>query len=130
MRNGRKYLITILVGIALTAWCAISRGLLEQTEMVKIYHILCDSFFVSGVLITGVGLLIFSTNEGTFDMIVYGTKSFLGMFKKNLKPKHATFYDYRVANAEKKLSFGYLVISGLLFLAISFVFYYCYYQSI
>lgn len=129
MKTARKYLITLLAGFALAAWIAYSHGVLDQTAAIKVYHILCDAFFVVGVVITSAGLLIFSTNEGTFDMIAYGIQTFASFFKRDMSRKYETFYDYRASRADKKVSFGFLVICGLIFLAISLVFYYCYCQT-
>ena len=125
-----KYGITVVIGLLLTGWIAVSRGLLEQVEPVKIYHILCDSFFVVGVLIAAVGALIFVSNEGAFDPLVYGLRSFFDIFKKREKRKTQTYYDFRMARAEHKFSFGFILIVGLIFLAISAVMYLLYNQQL
>lgn len=126
MKVAKKYLITLLIGFAAVGLLAWSKGVAAQTEPVAVFHILCDVFFAVGFLITASGLLVLSSNEGTFDMLIYGTKSFLDMFRKEKKLKYDTFYDYRSARAEKKIPFGFLLICGLLFLAISMVMYYFY----
>lgn len=128
MKAIRKYLITLLIGFAAVALIAWSKDIFNQTAPVSIFHILCDAFFAAGVFNTSAGLLIFSSNEGTFDMLVYGVKSFIGMFKKNNTRKYDTFYDYRASRQDKKVKFGFLLICGLFFLAISFVMYYFYCQ--
>ena len=128
MRSAKKYLITLLVDLVFAGLIAWSRGVLDQTELVKVFHILCDSFFVVGVVTTSAGLLIFSTNEGTFDMLSYGVQAFFGMFKKNMSRKYESFYDYRESRADKKVRFGFLVICGLVMLAISMVMLYFYHQ--
>ena len=114
-----------LAAVALIAW---SKDVQSQTELVKIYHILCDSFFAVGIVVLCIGVLIFSSNEGTFDIIKYGISSFLGMFKKNYVKKYDSFYDYRAERAGQKLSCGFLVISGALLVAISLVMYFLYSQ--
>ena len=128
MRSAKKYLITLLVDVVVAALIAWSRGVLDQTEIVKVFHILCDSFFVVGVVTTSAGLLIFSSNEGTFDILTYGMKVFLSMFKRDMSRKYETFYDYREAKSEVKVQFGFLVICGLVMLAISMVMLYFYHQ--
>ncbi len=126
MKSLRKYLITLLVGFLFVAGILYSKDFFAQTDPVKIYHILCDAFFVVGVVFTGFGLLIFTTNEGTFDMMVYGVRSFFDLFRKNPDKKYPTFYDYRTSREEKKLKFGFLLICGLFFLAVSMVMYLLY----
>lgn len=130
MKTIWKFLITVLVGLAGVAGFLYSRDFLEVAALSQKLHILCDAFFVVGVVLTSVGLLVFTTNEGAFDMIVYGMRSFIDLFKKNNTRKYETYYDYRVARSEKKLKFGFLLICGLVFLATSVVLFYCYKQYI
>lgn len=121
MKTITKIGITLFVGFSLVFLIACVKDIFIQTQAVKVFHILCDGFFAVGVVITSAGLLVFSSNEGTFDMLVYGVSSFLGLFRKNGERKYETFYDYRSARSEKKLKFGFLLISGLFFLAVSMV---------
>ena len=128
MKAFKKYLITLLAGFGAAALIAWSKDLFAQTTAVAVYHILCDSFFVVGVVITSIGLLILSTNEGTFDMLVYGMKAFVDIFRKESVRKYDNFYDYRMSREDKKLPFGFLLICGVFFLAVSMVMLYCYNQ--
>jgi hypothetical protein len=61
-------------------------------------------------------------------MIKYGCSAFADLFRKQGKRKYATYYDYRVARAKKKLGFGFLLICGAVFTAISLVMYLFYLQ--
>ena len=126
MRSFRKYLITVVAGLLCAGLIAYSKNIFAVTSPETIFHILCDSFFVVGVVITGLGLLIFSTNEGTFDMLVYGVTSFIDMFRKVSRKKYDTFYDYRAAHQEKKIGFGFMLICGLIFIVIAFIMYLLY----
>ncbi len=126
MKALRKYLITLAIGFLLVFWIAWAKDIFNQTELVRVFHILCDAFFVAGTLITSAGLLVFSSNEGTFDMLAYGVKSFVDMFRKTSVRKYDTFYDYRTARSEKKFPFAFMVICGVFFLAVSLVMYFFY----
>ncbi len=121
MKTITKIGITLFVGFSLVFLIACLKDIFAQTETVKVFHILCDGFFAVGVVITSAGLLVFSSNEGTFDMLVYGVSSFVGLFRKSSERKYETFYDYRSARADKKMKFGFLLLCGLFFLAISMV---------
>ena len=128
MRSTKKYLITLLVGF-IGVFCILwAKEIFAQTEAVKIFHILCDAFFVVGVVITGAGLLVFSSNEGSFDMIVYGVSSFFDLFRKVSKKKYPTFYDYKVSREDKKIKFGFMLICGIFFLVIAFIMFFIYRQ--
>jgi len=122
----KKYFITLLSGFITAGFIAASKDILSQTALVSIYHILCDAFFVVGVVISAIGLLVFSSNEGTFDIIVYGMRSFLDMFRKESRKKYETFYDYKISRADSKIRFGFLLICGIIFLCISFGLYLLY----
>lgn len=128
MKAFKKYLITLLIGFAAVALILWSKDIFQQTAPVDIFHILTDAFFAVGTVITCVGLLVFTSNEGSFDMLAYGLRSFVDMFRKNSAKKYDTFFDYRQSRADKNIKFGFLLICGLFFLAISFVMYYFYRQ--
>ena len=128
MKAWKKYLITLLVGFAAAGLIIWSKDIFAQTTLTGVFHILCDAFFVVAVVTLSSGLLIFSSNEGTFDMVMFGLKTFWGMFRKNDVRTNETFYDYRASREEKKTPFGFLLICGLIFLAISMVMYYLYYR--
>jgi len=111
----------LMVGVIIWA-----KDLFSQTELVSIFHILSDAFFVAGILITSFGLLIFSSNEGMFDMMIYGVSSFIDMFRVESRKKYKTFYDYRESRADKKIAFGFMPICGIFFLVIAVVMYLLY----
>ena len=122
MKKIRKYLITLIAGLAAVAAIAWAKDVLAQTEPAQVYHILCDCFFAVGTVLCCAGLLIFSSNEGTFDMMVYGISSFIDLFRAKSQKKYETFYDYRTSRSNVKIPFGFLLICGLLFIAVSLVF--------
>jgi hypothetical protein len=122
MSNIKKYIITTAIGLILTFVIALLKDLTNQDETIKVIHILCDSFFVTGVLLTGSGLLVVSSNLGAFDMLVYGMTSFIDYFRKKSERKYETFYDYRVSREKEKVGFAFLLFVGIAFLCISLIF--------
>ncbi len=128
MKNVKKYGITIAVGLLAVLVVAWAMGLFRMSHPVWVLHILCDAFFAVGAVFLGLGLLVYVSNEGTFDMAVYGVKSLFGAFRKDSVKQYDTYYDYREARAERKVSFGFLLVCSGLFLAVALVLYYCYSQ--
>ncbi len=126
MKKLIKYVVTLVVGLLLVLWIISEKGVFSLNDPCKIFHILADGFFAVGVVASGMGLLIFSSNEGTFDMLVYGVSTFFSMFKKKPERKYETFYDYRASRAEKKVGFGFMLICGLFFVLVSVVMYLLY----
>lgn len=124
----KKYAITLTIEIILTALLAWSMEIMNQTALDSIFHILCDSFFVVGVTTTGIGALVFVSNEGVFDGLIFGMRSFINIFKKNAKRSTETYYDFRMSRAEHKFGFAFLLICGLVFLAIAVAMYLLYRQ--
>ena len=126
MRSFKKYLFTLLLGFLIVGVIIWQKDLFSQTDLVTIFHILCDAFFVAGILITSFGLLIFSSNEGMFDMAIYGLNSFIDLFRHESRKKYKTFYEYRESRADKKLEFGFMPICGVFFLIVAVVMYLLY----
>ena len=123
----KKYVITVLCGLAGVAYVLWLKDIFGQTETKMIFHILCDGFFVVGVVKVCIGLLIFSSNKGTFAGLTYSVKSFIDLFRKPGMKKYETYHDYKDARTEKKIPFGFLLICGAVFIGISLVMLYLYY---
>ena len=128
MKKFVKCLITVAVGAVIALLFAASRGVFGGLDQKTLYHILSDSFTVVGVVSTGVGLLLFVSNEGAFDGLSYGLRSFFGIFRKNYVKE--SYYDYKVRRGSHKMGFTTLLISGLVLLAVAIVFYLLYRQAV
>ncbi len=130
MKKARKYIITITIGLIIAFLIMVLKSIFKQDNARDVMHILTDAFFVSGVLITGYGLLVVSSNGGTFDMLVYGVSKFFNMFRKDMKKeKYKSFYEYRLVKAEEgKNEFWYLVFIGVGFIVVSLIFLAFYYE--
>lgn len=129
MKKYLGYIITFVIGLSVSFVIMLSKGVFSQDTSKEVMHILCDSFFVPGIVILGFGLLVVASNGGTFDMLVYGTKKFFSLFSKNPnKQLHETFYEYRVAKSENKGEFLHLIVVGLFFIVISIIFMILWYE--
>lgn len=124
----KKYAITLTIETVLTAVAVWSMGILEKTSLVDIFHVLCDGFFVVGVVATGVGALIFVSNLGAFDGFLFAMRSFANIFKKASNKNVETYYDYKMRHSDKQFSCAFLLICGLIFIGISMVMLWLYYR--
>ena len=71
-------------------------GIFATQEQFRIYALICDGCFISGIIFVCLGLLFFIYNSGFFDIISYGFMRFFSMFKKNPREvKYETLYDYK-----------------------------------
>ena len=125
MKKYLRYYVTFGIGLFFAALIIFTRGAFSKENIKDTYKILSDGFFVPGILLLCFGLLVFSSNEGTFDMLAFGFKWLKNLFKKDM-PKMGSFYDYKLARHEKSKSFGYICIVGLVLVAISAIFSYLY----
>ena len=123
MRNGKRFWISFLICSACSFLMAWSRGVFTQKAPMGVLHILSDSFLVVGILAVCIAVLLFVSNEGTFDILVYGMQSFWSFFRRDMSRKYETFFDYRTARQEKKVPFLFLLVCGVFFLFLSVLMY-------
>ena len=107
--------LRIAVGVVLSLLIARTRGLSLQHPFALNARYLSDGFFVVGMVMTGIGTLMWVSTTGFFDMMSYGVRSLLVLFSPLKKPsEHQSFYDYKVARDEKrgKVRYG-LLLTGI-----------------
>ena len=126
MKNRKRFWISFLICSVCTFLTAWLRGVFSQTAPVYVFQILSDSFLIVGITATCIAVLLFVSNEGTFDMIVYGVQTFWSSFRRDMSRKYETFYDYRVARQERKVPFLFLLACGGIFLLMSVLMYVAY----
>ena len=130
MKTVNKYLITFAVGFLMAGLVMLTKDIFGQSELSAVLHILVDSFSVPAALITGFGGLVFVSNEGVFDGLSYAVTSFIDIFRKEKKNQFKTFYDYKESKSDRNMSFGYLLICGLIFIVIDAVIFVLYNQCV
>lgn len=126
MKKLIKYIITIIIGLLIALLIANSKNVFSETNIKNVYHILSDSFFVPAVIITGFGLLIYVSNEGIFDGLTFAIMSFINIFKKRPEKKYDSFYEYKERKKANKMQVKFVLISGLIIMAIAVVMYILY----
>lgn len=115
--------------LAISFLIAYVRNVFDSTSAGQACGILCDAFFIPGVLMLCMGILVVCSNGGTFDMLAYGIRAFFALFNKEARDrKYPTFYDYRKAKQDKPHSFWYMIIIGGAFVAVSIVLLLLYYK--
>lgn len=131
MKRRYVYLITLLAGLLLTLILAACMGVFAKTKPQELFHVISDAFFVSGVVIAGLGGLFVGSNGGAFDMIGYGVRLLFDVLRKDpTKRKYKDFYAYRLSRQGHKKGFWHLVIVGLLLLAVAALFLVLYFNAV
>lgn len=129
MKLVKKYLITMAAGLLAVLLIILTKDIFAQTDAKTIFHILCDAFFAVGVVMAGMGLLVFSTNEGVFDGLAFGVMSFINMFRKDVDKKYKNYFEYKESKGDRKISFGFLLVCGVVILAVSVIMYMLYLKN-
>lgn len=126
----KLYVITTLIGLMIAIRVAMTRGLSATASMVNNAWYLSDGFFFAGMLLTGVGAMIWIATTGFFDMFAYAGHSLLVLFSPLKKPsEHKKFYEYKLEKEEKRgKAKPHIFLVGVAFILISLVFLFLYYN--
>ena len=75
IKEYKEYVITTAVAFVVGLLLALSRGIFQEKEIDMIITIISDAFFIPGVLLICIGLIVYASNEGLFLSISYGFKA-------------------------------------------------------
>lgn len=123
-----KYIISCGIAGLLVFLILLTKGI-SPINTQESFKNLTDAFFAVGMLYVCAGLLILVSNAGTFAMMKYGFIQFFNFFRKDFtKEKYRTFYEYRLAQKHDKKSYFYLLVIGFIFIAVSMLFLWQWYE--
>ena len=129
MGFNKKTLISIavqmVIAVALAVLAAVAQGFKLGGEMWLNCRYLSDGFFIGAVLFTGMGVLLWVSTTGFFDIFGYAMKSLLVLFSPLVKPgEHPHYYEYKCekdAKREGKPITHTVLVVGLICLAASLI---------
>lgn len=119
-----------LIPAGLISWLVVDlHGYSAAATEAERYRVLCDAFTIPGVTLIMISLLLVISNAGGFDGIGYSMKRAIKMLLPFANKDMEKYYDYRERRQNNKLKgFGFIMKSGLIFLAIALFFMYKFYQ--
>ncbi|HEY8390058.1 MAG TPA: DUF3899 domain-containing protein [Clostridia bacterium] len=117
-----KYVITFSIGGCFSFLAFFRQNLFEKSNLLDIFEILSNGFLLAGIIIFGLGSLIFVSNEGAFDIFVFGFKNFFSLFNREKRETRQTYFEYRQERSNKKTSFLFLLFVGGFYLLLSALF--------
>ena len=126
-----RYAVAFGIGLVIFLILAVTRGAFSAEDPAEKWTIICDALFVPGALLTAFGLLFFASNGGVFDMLRFGVTKALSVMltKKRRDELPHTFYDYKKEREAKgQAHSAYLIIVGLVFIALAGAALVMYYQ--
>ena len=127
--NSLKYGITCGIAAGMAYLTATLRGFSTEMAALEQYRILCDAFTIPGVVLLMLGLLVMIANAGNFlgisYLLVNGLRSLIPFGRKAER-----YYDYyqRKKAQGKVTGYGFIFISGAIFMAVALVFYALFYM--
>ena len=123
LKRAVPYIVSATVGIVIFITIICAKKIWNADETYETMQILSDACFVPGVLLAGMGLIIFASNGGVFDMLAYGMIRFFDLFRKDPRnKKYKDFYEYREAKKGRKRSVAFMLIVGCAFIALAVIF--------
>lgn len=131
LKKALPYIISAAVGTLIFIIIILAKKIWTADETHVVMQILSDASLVPGILLAGVGLIIFASNGGAFDMLAYAVIRFFDLFRRDVKnKKYKDFYEYREAKKDKKRGMAFMLIVGAVFILIAVIFLIVYYQTI
>lgn len=124
-KNRRNFCIALVIGLVVAVALFVGRGGLDVATREEMAFLMCDACFVPAVILLGVGLILFVSNDGLFDMLGYGIQRALTiMLSEKKRAKYPrTFYEYKQLKWDApKSSFGFLLLAGGVYLVLAAVF--------
>ena len=117
--------VQLVIAAGLSVLAASAQGFKLGGELWLNCRYLSDGFFISAVLFIGMGVLLWVSTTGFFDIFGYAMKSLLVLFSPLKKPsEHPHYYEYKCEKEAKRegkpISHTVLVV-GLICLAASLI---------
>lgn len=135
MKKALKYIITTVIGLLIAVAVCNQQNLFYSLQPLRVSRILCNAFFISGILITGIGLLVVVSKEGMFDGMTYYAGRFKMLLSKDYEKKRKnalSYYEYKQTKNREPGQASFILITGVGFLAVAVVFlviFYYYYKQ-
>lgn len=130
LKKAVPYVVSAVVGMVVFTIIVCTKKIWNYDDGKQVLRILSDAFFVPGVILAGVGLLIFASNGGAFDMLSYAFIRFFDLFRRDVRnKKYKDFYEYREAKKDKKRGTAFMLIVGVIFIALAGIMLIAYYQK-
>lgn len=117
-----RYGICIAVGLSMLFTVLLINNYFKTEDAQNKLRILCDAFCIPGMLLVLSAGLVFVSNEGAFNGVLFGlkrTKDVLLPFLPYHHMNYRTFVEKR--KAKKVKGYGFIAISGAAFLTVGVI---------
>lgn len=108
---------------ALLVYSYISSRDIGSLTQVDQYHVLCDAFFLPGLIMVFLGLLMVMNNLGALDTMAFGLSYVLHMLAPVAFDKMDSYLNFiEKRRANRNGGYGFLLVVGCVLIAVSVVF--------
>ena len=115
------YIITNVICISFALLQIFNNDLFHQTEILRIYHFLCDAFVIPGILCLLVAALVALSNEGSLDAISYMLRRLGQTLIPFIKKNDERYADY-VAKKKRISGYSFITWTGLAYFTVGMIF--------
>lgn len=122
-----KFMVDAALGLILAFIASAIQGLFRAESAQAVMMSLSDGFFVAGAMLLGGGGLQWTYNGGAMDGLTYTIRLGVARLRRDFDEHHFTFAQHREEREAKASSPKSLLLAGLLYLTIAFIFFgiYC-----
>ncbi len=118
----KKYVGAFLVMGSFTVAVLLLRDHFSTQDVAQRYLNIADAFTIPSVLMLMIGLLLWVSSSGGFDMLGYGLKRAKDAFIPS-KYTHEQYYDYKMRKNKKRVKgYSFMFISGGIYFVPAIIF--------
>ena len=122
----KKTVTGLVVGLVISVLVAWLKGVFEAGTRAESFSALCDGFFVSAVLLGGIGVLTWVRNSGSFDAMFFGVSKVFKLKWSALGDWREEYGDYQKKKKANRSSPKPLLICGGVYLVLAVAMLICY----
>lgn len=127
----KKYAISFAI-LGISTWFILALREFSASDAAAVKYLnLADSFTIPAVIILMVGVLVWISTTGSFDMFSYGLSRAKESFVPSVRYKDEKFYDYKMRKEKKRIKgYSFLFVSGGIYMIPAIIFNILYYVSL
>lgn len=121
-----KYIKTMIVALLVVILLGVQKQVWEFNSNQELFTMLSDIFIIPGIVLLGVGIMVYASSKGFFDGFGYTFKNIKEIYSRDPVNDREDYYDYKVRRAKKYRVFKHYFVVGGIMLIISVIFLFLY----
>ncbi len=121
MKLNKQFFYSLFIAVLSFVTICMANGAFKSDSLANTLRFTCDAAFAVGVIFTGIGLIIFSSDSGTFDGFSFSVHKLLTLGRRNEKDILEGYGSYKERKHQKKAEYGHYLVVGGAFLVIAVI---------